>query len=253
MLTNHTPFTALEDSTEYSVDLTKEIINEETEQVEYTTIDYLEGTKMGNYLKSVNYADSAIGELIQGLDDKGLLDNTIIVIYGDHDSKLKKSEFRKLYESEYIDEVLIDPNGKIEKIDDYTYEINRKVPFIIWSKDLKGTKYNQEVEEVMGMIDIMPTVGNMLGVNNKYALGHDMFSIEENVVVFPNGSFITNKLYYNSSLEEYRQLDLNTSISKDYIQSYQEYADKIIAVSNGIITYDLIEKYEEEQKLLNVQ
>lgn len=253
MLTNHTPFTALEDSDEYSVDLTREVVNEETGEVETETVEYLEGTKMGNYLKSVNYADSAIGQLINDLEANGLLDDTIIVIYGDHDCKLKKSEFRKLYESEYIDEVLIDNSEKIDKIDDYTYELNRKVPFIIWSKDLSGTKYNQEVTQVMGMIDVMPTLGNMLGIKNKYALGNDIFSTEENVVVFPNGSFITDKLYYNSSLEEYRQLDLNTSIAKDYVEKYQKYADNLIAVSNSIITYDLIEKYEEEQKLLNNQ
>ena len=103
----------------------------------------------------------------------------------------------------------------------------------------------------MGMIDVMPTLGNMLGVKNEYALGNDIFSIEENVVVFPSGNFITNKVYYNSSLEEYRQLDLNTSISTEYLQKYSEYADKLISVSNGIITYDLIKKINEENELLN--
>ena len=253
MLTNHTPFSGIEEYSDYVVDLETDEVDPETG--EKVTLPYLEGTKMGNYLKSVNYADSAIGELLQELDDNGLLDNTIIVLYGDHDCKLKKSEFRKLYENEngYIDEVLIDKNEKIEVIDDYSYEINRKVPFIIWSKDLKGTKYNKEVEEVMGMIDVMPTLGNMLGVKNKYALGNDIFSIKENVVVFPSGNFITDKVYYNSSLEEYRQLDLNTSISTDYLKKYSDYADKIISVSNGIITYDLIKKINEENELLNQQ
>lgn len=253
MLTNHTPFTALEGSKDYNVDIETDEINPETG--EKINESYLEGTKMGNYLKSVNYADSAIGEFINELDSNGLLDNTVVVIYGDHDSKLKKSEFKKLYENEnnYIDKVLIDSSKKIEVVDDYTYEINRKVPFIIWTKDLNKTKYNKEVKEVMGMIDVMPTLGNMLGVKNKYALGHDIFSINENVVVFPSGNFITDKVYYNSSLGEYRQLDLNTSISTDYLENYSKYAEKIISISNGIITYDLIKKINEEKELLNSQ
>lgn len=35
------------------------------------------------------------------------------------------------------------------------------------------------------MYDAMPTLGNMLGFSNKYALGHDIFNIKENnIVVF---------------------------------------------------------------------
>ena len=180
---------------------------------------------------------------MEELDEKGLLDNTIIVLYGDHDSKLKPSEFRKLYDSEYYKDVLIDPTDTVGTIDDFTYEINREVPFIIWSKDLKK-KYKQEHTKVMGMIDVMPTLSNMLGVTPKYALGNDIFSIDENVVVFPSGNWISNKLYYNSSKEKFRQLDLESSIDMDYINKYNAYAEEMINVSNGIITYDLIKAYE---------
>ena len=36
----------------------------------------------------------------------------------------------------------------------------------------------------MSMLDVEPTLGNMFGFENKYALGHDIFSIDENFVVF---------------------------------------------------------------------
>ena len=160
------------------------------------------------------------------------------------------SEFRKLYDSEYYKNVLIDPNDTVGTIDDFTYEINREVPFIIWNPEIKNTKYNTEVEEVMGMIDIMPTLSNMLGIKPKYALGNDMFSIDENVVVFPDGNFITNKLYYNSSNGTFRQLDLKESIDMDYIDYYNKYAENLINISNGIITYDLIKAYETGEETL---
>ena len=240
MLTNHTPFSDINDYTDYSVDLN--ISDKQTH--------YLENTKMGNYLKSVHYADEAIGELYRMLDESGLLENTVVVIYGDHDAKLKKGEFEKLYYSEYIDSVLIDSSKKITNIDDFTYELNRKVPFIIWSKDIINTDYSCTVDEVMGMIDVSPTLENMLGTYNKYALGSDMFSTDENVVVFPSGNWMTNKLYYNSSKKEYRQLDQETSISIDYINKYNEYADQIIELSNGIIEYDLITRVNEDDTQL---
>ena len=175
-----------------------------------------------------------------------MLDNTVIVIYGDHDAKLKQVEYKRFYESEYIDDLLIDNTKKYNEINDYTYEINRKVPFIIWSKDIVNTNYSGEFNEVMGMIDVMPTLGNMLGVHNDYALGHDMFSIKENVVVFPSGNWITNKIYYNTSKNDFYPLLMDTPIGQDYIDYYNKYAEDIIKVSNGIIVYDLIKTTREQ-------
>ena len=240
MLTNHTPFNSLVDTDYYDDYLVD--IRGETEN-----IPYLEGTKIGNYLKCVNYADSAIGEFINELDENGVLDDTVIVIYGDHDSKIKKSEFEKLYYSEYINDVSINPDKNIDIVDDFNYEINRKVPFIIWTKDIAGSEYNEEIKRVMGMVDVMPTLGNMFGVKNDFALGHDIFNINDNIVVFPNGSFITDKIYYDGSSQEYRQLDLNSSVSIEYLTENQDVANKMIGISSNIITYDFIKKFREEK------
>ena len=47
------------------------------------------------------------------------------------------------------------------------------MPFIIWSKD--GGYEPTEVKQIMGMYDVQPTLGNMFGFSNVYALGHDIF------------------------------------------------------------------------------
>ena len=243
MLTNHTPFSDINEHSDYSVNIKNE---------DGTEFSYLDGTKMGNYLKSVHYADEAIGQLMDSLEEKGMLDNTVIVLYGDHDAKLKRSEFEKLISSEYYDSVLIDPSKKMDAIDDYTYELNRKVPFIIWSRDKINTDYVGTFDKVMGMIDVSPTLENMLGTYNPYALGHDIFSVDENAIVFPSGNWMTNKLYYNSSKKEYKQLDATSSISMDYINKYSAYAEEVINLSNGIIDYDLIKKVKEGDVQLNI-
>ena len=247
MLTNHTPFSDIKNYSDYSVNL----IGDNGEEVEY-----LESTKMGNYLKSVHYADEAIGELMKSLDEKGILDDTIVVIYGDHDAKLKTSEFEKLYYNDNIDKISIDPNKKITTIDDYTYELNRKVPFIIWSKDKLNSDYVGTFNKTMGMIDVSPTLENMLGVYNQFALGHDIFSIaedEDNPIVFPTGNWMTNKLYYNVSKKEQHPLMQGVSISDEYTNKYSEYADKLISLSNGIIDYDLIKKYKSGELQLSTE
>ena len=251
MLTNHTPFSDIVDHSDYIVDYVTD--EKDPETGENIVIPWLEGTKMGNYLKSVHYADEAIGELIAYLEEKDLLDDTIIVLYGDHDSKLKQSEFRKLYESEYYESVLIDKEDTVGVIDNFTYEINRKVPFFVWSKDIVNTKYKKEVTKVMGMIDAMPTLSNMLGVKPKYALGNDIFNVENNIVVFPDGNWLTNKVYYNSSNGEFRQLDLDSSIELSEIEENNKYAESLINISNGIITYNLIKAYETGEETYMIE
>lgn len=248
MLTNHTPFSGINDYSEktgwtYEVNYKYESYNEFTEKTEEYVDEYMEGTRLGNYFISSRYADEAIGEFIEALDEAGLLENTVVIIYGDHDNKLRRSEYNRYYNYDPYKGTIRnkDDEGYI-LVDDYTYELNRSVPLIIWTKDLAGTKYNQRVTTVMGMVDVQPTLGNMMGFYNKFALGNDIFSIEENIVVFPSGNWLTNKVYYHSAKNAYRQIDLETEITKDYLDYWSDYADELNTISNAIIVHDLIKK-----------
>ena len=250
MLTNHTPWDDA-DKLDEPIDLTMtyESVNEETGVTETKTASYLEGTTMGNYIKSVHYADAAIGQFINDLDEQGLLENTVIVIYGDHDAKIKKSEYRRLYNYDpETDGLISEDDPAYIDVDNYFYELNRKVPLIIWSKDNNQSK---EVTEVMGMIDVLPTLGNMFGFESPYQLGHDIFSTDDNIVVFPSGNWLTNDMYYNSQKEEGKLLREDATVSVDEIEANNEYAEKLIDISNTIIVYDMIKKQNETQKLIS--
>lgn len=242
MLSNHTPFAEVDKYGDFPVDI-KETVTKEDGTTEEVTYPYMEGTKLGNYFKSAHYADGAIGELINRLDEEGLLDNTVVVIYGDHDAKLPRSEYNLLYNYDKETDSLLDkddPNYK--EYDSYQYELGRKVPFIIWTKDMKGTKLNKEYTNVMSMYDVEPTLGNMFGYSNKYALGHDIFDIKDkNIVVFPNGNWLTNDIYYNSQKEEYLSLT-DKAVSEEEIKKNSEYASKLLDVSNEIIVFDLLKE-----------
>lgn len=247
MLTNHTPFTDIDSVSDYKVTKKYKKYNEETNAEEEVEAPYLEGTTIGSYFKSVHYADQALGELMDGLDKEGILDNTVVIIYGDHDNKLKKSEYSKYYN--YVaetDSYLKKGDEGYTDVDYYFYELNRKVPLIIWSKD---KQLKTEVKDVMGMIDVSPTLGNMFGFKNKYALGNDIFSVKDNVVVFPSGNWLTNKMYYSQSRGEGKLLNEEETVSLDYIKKYNDYSEKLIKISNDIIVYDMITKYEETQKI----
>lgn len=252
MLTNHTPFEA-SSTIDYDVDYKYEKLNEETGEVEIVSAPYMEGTVLGDYFKTVHYADEALGEFINGLDEKGLLDDTVIVIYGDHDAKIKRTEYKKFYNYDpYTDSIKSKDDPTYIDVDPYFYELNRKVPLIIWTKDKDlQNKINVSVDKVMGMYDVLPTLGNMFNFDSKYSLGHDIFDIKENNVVFPDGDWVTDKLYYNSQKEEWKLINPEDTISAEYIEENKKYAEEVIEISNAIITYDLIKKTKETEDIIN--
>ncbi len=248
MLTNHTPFSETDKYGEFPVDMKETVTNEDgsTEEIIYP---YMEGTKLGNYFKSIHYADSALGELIANLEEEGLLDNTVLIIYGDHDARLSRKDYNRLYNYDKETDSILDENDPdYKEYDTYQYEIGRRVPFIIWTNDMKDTKLNQEITDVMGMYDVMPTIGNMFGFYNKYALGNDIFNIKDkNIVVFPNGNWVTNRLYYNSQKAAYLPLS-EDPISEEEISKNTEYANKLLDVSNDIIVFDLLNEDKNKEK-----
>lgn len=250
MLSNHTPFSDVEHYGNYEVNM-KETVTKEDGTTEEVVHQYLEGRKLGNYIKSAHYADEALGELFQELDENGLLDNTVVVIYGDHDARLPRKEYDYMYNyNKETDSKLDKDDPNYKEYDSYQYELGRKVPFIIWTKDMAGTDLNMEVKDVMGMYDAMPTLGNMLGFYNKYQLGHDIFDIKsDNIVVFPTGNWVTNKVYYDSQKEEYLSLD-GSAISEEEIIKNNKYTTELLNISNDVIVYDLVAKTKDENNLL---
>ena len=243
-LTNHTPFSDTDKYGEFAVTMKTTITNEDgtTEEIE---APYLEGTKLGNYFKSVHYADAALGEFFQAMAEAGLLDNTVVILYGDHDARLPRSDYNLMNNYDPVtDSVKSKDDETYEEYDSFDYELDRKVPLLIWTKD---GKVKGKVDYTMGMYDVMPTIGNMLGFYNKYALGHDIFETKENnIVVFPNGNWITDKMYYNSQKGEYKLLK-DEIIDEDYISKNNEYAEKLLDVSNKVIVFDLFNPNSEEK------
>ena len=247
MLTNHTPFSYIDEYSDLDVTYKYNTVDKDGKVVEKNA-PYLEGTVLGNYFKSVHYADEAIGQLLKDMDKEGLLDNTVVVIYGDHDAKIKKSEFEYYYNYDYKTNSMLDKNDpKYHEVTDYEYEVNRKVPFIIWTKD---KTVNVKSSKVGGMIDVLPTLGNMFGFSSEYALGHDLFSVNDNVVVFPDGNWITDRMYYNSQKEEALLFDSEYPISVDYIEKNNALAEEKISVSNSIIVYDMIRSLEKQSNIM---
>ena len=205
---------------------------------------YLENTAMGNYIKSAHYADAALGEFIEELRNNNLLDNTVIFLYGDHEARLAKREFIRLYNYDPVIQGIKDSEDSTYiSMENYQYDLLKNTPFIIWSNE---EKYSKKISSTFGMYDVLPTVANMFGFKEKFALGNDIFSNNEKIVVFPNGNVLTDKVYYSNLNDEYISIS-NSPIDSDYIERIKNYANEILEVSNGIVVHDLV--LNEESKI----
>jgi lipoteichoic acid synthase len=141
----------------------------------------LDQNELGGYFESVKYTDTQIGKFLELLDKEGLLDNTVVVIEGDHTGVHK-------YYNNSIDKLT-------NKEDWYSDNGNPTIPFIIWSKDIKEPK---TFETIGGQVDIMPTLLYLMGVpNDKYintALGRNLLNTNKSFAVLTNQSVIGENL-----------------------------------------------------------
>ena len=236
-LSNHTPFD--DESLKNTFDVTYHTgkLDEKGKEIVY---DYLENTTMGNYIKSAHYADKCLGEFIDYVKKHDEYNKTLFVLYGDHAAQLSKKQFANFVNYDFATgQQKLDTDPTYINYDYYENELFKKTPLIFYTKD---NSLKEKVSYPIGMIDVLPTIGNMLGIYNKYALGHDIFEIKnKNTVVFPNGNFLTNKVYYYNSKNEMKVFSSET-LDANYINEHKQYTEKILEISNDIIVYDLIEK-----------
>ncbi len=187
-LTNHTPFEELD---KYG---------------EFDSGD-IEGPRLSRYFKSLHYADKAIGYFLDELDNRGLLDDTAIVLYGDHPVGLSYDAVKEFM--------------GVESLDWFEYNRFNTNPFLIWSRKIDRPT---TVHKPMGMIDVLPTLANMMGIEAPFAFGNDIFNVDSNQVVFPDGSWLDEHIFYNSSNMEFKIFD------EDYVDGYVE---SICSVARG--------------------
>ena len=242
-LSNHSPFS--DAATHSTLDLTSyyteidEITMEEIEK----SMDYLSDTAVGEYIRSANYADIALGEFLQYINESDAFDDTIFVFFGDHDAKLNRSDINYLYNlNPETGKTYSENDEEYVEYDYYDHELNKKTPLIIWTKDksLKNV-FKGEITYYTGMYNVAPTILNMYGLYNKYTVGDDIFnSKEDNIIVFPNGNILTEKVYYNNSTGEYKVLEDGASLDEDYIYDISLIGESRLEISNYIIVYNLL-------------
>ena len=138
-------------------------------------------TDIKRYMSKLKELDKGLGILLQGLEERGILDDTVIVLYGDHyPYGISKNNISKVLSYDLND-----------------YEVER-VPFIIYNHAEGANSF----KEYTSYMNILPTIANLfnLDYDPRYYMGHDLFDKDyENKVVFADGSWKNDKVYYNAA------------------------------------------------------
>ncbi|MGE4445388.1 MAG: LTA synthase family protein [Synergistaceae bacterium] len=186
-----------------------------------------EGTLMGNYLTSMKYFDDKFGSFIEGLRKNGLLDSSVIALYGDHTAipGWDKSSLEKL----------IGRNLK----NDWEWKYVQRIPLVI---KIPGIEIPlEENEEAAGLIDLPETFADLMGFDFRTGFGTNLFQKNRNEpVIFRNGSFIIDNVFIEPSSESAREMPGGKVLDYDKYAPMAEEVKKRLRYNDMILENDLV-------------
>ncbi|MCR5213515.1 MAG: sulfatase-like hydrolase/transferase [Eubacterium sp.] len=189
-------------------------------------LPYKESTKA--YIACQLEFEYMVEALNMDLEAKGIADNTLIVICGDH--------------VPYNDmDILNDLRGTtMDRFERY------KNTLIIYSASMEKTA---RVDKPCYSLDILPTVLNLMGLeyDSRMMVGRDILSDEPGFVIMEDGSFITENYKYDASFRQisdngrYQVSDTELDQKKSLVSNRFRLADAICELNY----YSYIKKLED--------
>ncbi|MBQ3021357.1 MAG: LTA synthase family protein [Bacilli bacterium] len=189
------------------------------------------------YKSKLKILDNALGILLTGLEEKGILDDTVIVMFGDH--------YPYGLSTETINTVL---DYDTEK--DYEAE---RVPFVIYNSEIESKTFH----EYTSYINILPTIANLFNLNYdpRLYMGTDLLSEDyESLVIFADGSWKNENAYYNASsgeIEYYKDFEYSLDEIKEINQKIElKIQMSSLAIKNNYFNY-LYNKLSDKEQSIN--
>lgn len=195
-----------------------------------------ESNVVNNYFKTAHYLDQAIQEFYTYLKKAGLLQNSMLVFYGDHYG-ISNSENKNLA-------VALGKNP--DDWNDFDNVQMQRVPLII---NVPGQTNGKVFDTYGGEIDVLPTLLHLLGMSSKRYLqfGTDLFSKDhDQLVAFRNQDWISPQYtYVNGDIysNKDRALTEPTKKLQHDFDKYSERVQKQLSLSDSLNTKNLLRFY----------
>ncbi len=173
--------------------------------------------KIKRYMAKAIDLDLSLKYLLDSLEEKGILDDTVLVLFGDHHPL--NMEYKYLNDA-----------SPINRLEDFNID---RLPFIIYNSKVEP----MVISKTASTFDILPTLANLfdLDYDPRYYVGSDLFSDEETIVIFTTGSWITDKVMYFSSSGQYKKLQ---EVDDDYISKINQKVSNYFLASEQTLVYD---------------
>ncbi len=179
-------------------------------------------TFFGNYLESVNYADYAFGIFIDELKEADLYNDSIIILYGDHNGL-------DMYNSEMIE--------TLNEIKNYT-DTDIKLNYI---RVLAGMKIpgveKLKIDKPVSKLDIKPTLAYLFNLDDGISLGTNMLA-RKDFICLNNERIVTEDYYYDENWYDIKTGEMVEDDTK--LKKYYDYMQRELEISTSIVLGDLL-------------
>lgn len=180
-------------------------------------------TFFGNYLESVNYADYAFGIFIQELKNASLYDNSVIILYGDHNGL-------DMYNNEMIE--------FLKELDSNLTDTDIKLNYI---RVLAGMRIpginNLRIDKPVSKLDIKPTLAYLCNTEEGVSLGTNMLA-KKDFICLNNERIVTDKFYYD---ELWYDIETGEIVEEnDELKKYRDFMQKELEISKSIVLENLL-------------
>ena len=183
------------------------------------------------YMSKLKTLDNALGILLEELENAGILDDTVIALFGDHyPYGLKDSTINYVLDYD---------------LDDYERE---KTPFVIYNSEISP----QSIDKYTSYINLTPTIANLFNLNYdpRLYMGYDVLSDDYwDVVTFADGSWKNNLVYYNAGTSNVKYY-VEDGMSIDEIKNINQIITNKMQMSSNIIKNNYFEYLDESLKEL---
>jgi phosphoglycerol transferase MdoB-like AlkP superfamily enzyme len=160
--------------------------------------------------------DKSLEILLKDLEEKGILDDTVIVVSADHYPYGLTNDEIKSY---------------ADFVENEAFDIYRN-NLIIYNTGLTGV----EVDKQVGSIDVLPTLLNMFDIkyDSRLLMGNDIFSNAPDLVIYNNKSWITDKGKYDNIKKKFYPNE-GVEVESDYVKKINNIVSTKFQVSKTII------------------
>ena len=202
-------------STHFPYDQGSELGNRYLNEVSAVHPDY--PLLVQRYISKAIELDKSMEYLLKQLEDAGKLDHTLIVLFADH------------HPLETPLQILADYGGQeADRLNGFDED---RTPMIFYTPSMTPTKQDR----INSTFDILPTVANLIGLDYepRIYVGHDYFDPESKLVIFPNGSWITDNGSYYASDDTH-----DDTLSEEEIESRNLEVQNLFTISRMIYDSD---------------